>query len=104
LVGQHVAQWAELRVRYPSLLWQNIQSSCVPWLSEDVLSRRSATTRVVRSELRKISPKTITMPRSFLIKKAGSTTNYSHCPLKKRPVHIIKDTGLSTFLNFFTFF
>ncbi|KAF4519870.1 hypothetical protein B566_EDAN005208 [Ephemera danica] len=33
------------------------------------------------------------MPRSFLIKKANTTTtNYSHCPLKKRPVHIIKDT------------
>lgn len=34
-----------------------------------------------------VGEESATMSRAFLMKK----TNYSHCPLKKRPVHIFKD-------------
>lgn len=102
LVGQHVAVGgATCTISVAAEPEYSVElRALVEWRRS--LSRRSATNScsALRSELRKISPKTITMPRSFLIKKAGSTTNYSHCPLKKRPVHIIKDSGLSIFWIF----
>lgn len=42
---------------------------------------------MVNSIMRVTGDETLTMSRSFLMKKY----NYSHCPLKKRPIQFIKE-------------